>query len=407
MSKISTAKISQILLLITGFFLQSYLIKFKIGRFPTNLLEILIFIQFLLLLYQAIFEKHFFKYTKKILSSKIIPILLGLILFSLINFLIREIDLIIFIRNLRFIFSALVFTAAALIYFKTDKQQEKLLAIMGLGALSFGIFSLIYNLLGHNLTWDGRLLGPLDSAVYLAYYLTPFFLFFTISYLKTRSKKKLFLAILSALLIIATRSMGAIASSFIIIFIYLIWQQRETILKNKKILLSLAVGCLLIAASIFYLKILPTLNTKYSSLDERGQIWQTSTYLLKQPQTALFGLGLGQFEQNYIKNVRIILNGGEPLDYYVIQPHNIFLLFWFNFGLPGLIFILWIFITTFKKILSAKASKNSLAITSSFLLLYFLIHGLIDTPIFKNDLLLIFIFLLQNSLNPPERAADL
>ena len=148
--------------------------------------------------------------------------------------------------------------------------------------------------------------------------------------------------------------------------------------------------------TIFYTKILPTIQTDYSSLDERGEIWKISAELLEDPDTELFGLGYGQFQYHYETNVAEILQR-QPLDYYVLQPHNIFLLFTFNFGVVGLIFILFCLGKMINRLIHSKKYTN-LTITSLFILGYFFIHGLIDSPFFKNDMLILLLLFMELSL---------
>ncbi|MEK7547529.1 MAG: O-antigen ligase family protein, partial [Patescibacteria group bacterium] len=272
------------------------------------------------------------------------------------------------------------------------EERENAIKIAGFGAMAFGIFSIVYNLLGKNVALDYRLLGPLDSAVYLSFYLTPFFIYFTIKFLEdTRTKSNLISSIILALLLIATRSMGSILGSIVILLIYIV--KKTKLLKKTSVKIA-ATLILLTAISIsFYVKILPTIKTDYSSLDERGEIWLVSVELLKEPKTFLFGLGPSQFEQNYINTADKVLKQ-PPLDYYVIQPHNIFLLFIFNYGILGLIFLLVLIAKTVSIVIKPQAeAKTSLQEIAGFVIAYFFLHGLIDTPFIKNDLLiLLFIF---------------
>jgi hypothetical protein len=138
---------------------------------------------------------------------------------------------------------------------------------------------------------------------------------------------------------------------------------------------------------ITWTKIIPAVTSSYSSLDERGEIWKVSMELLKQPRNIMFGLGLGQFQNQYESLADSVL-GRPPLDYYVLQPHNIFLLFIFNFGLIGVIFLVFFI---------QKSFSNSSRI-STWIFWYFVLHGLIDTPFFKNDLFFLFILFLSLSL---------
>ena len=367
-------KINKYLLFFNLFFLQSYLIRFNIGSYPSNLQEILIALQVICFL-PFLKIKNIKKYW--VINSLIALSLFSIVLNSYINFtdLARQIKFLFFGATLSFIF---------LESFKSNKDRENGLKVLGLGAITFGLFSLIYNLAGQNVAHDLRLIGPLDAAVYLAYYLSPFFIYFSIKSFK--NKKHLKYATILALLIIATKSMGAIGANFIILVLYFFKESKFKINKKHKFIIGIIT--ILLSVVIFYSKVLPTVQTEYSSLDERGEIWLVSADLLKNPKTVLTGLGYGQFQAHYFENAKEIL-GKEPLDYYVLQPHNIFLLFLFHYGILGLFFLSYCIYRILKN------PKNIF----SFIALYFLIHGLIDSPIFKNDLLFLFILILELSLH--------
>ena len=363
------SKLNKYLLFINLFFLQSYLLRFNIGPYPGNLQEILIALN--LITFAATGPKIHWR------EHWIAATLIALTIFATIsNEILSQIDL---IRHAKFLFFASIFSFIALETLRGEKQRSEALNIAGYGALAFGIFSVAYNLLGFNVTHDYRLLGPLDAAVYLAYYLTPFFIFFVI-------KRRWWPALGLGLLILATRSMGAVGGSFLILSAYQLSQHKL----NPRGKIALTTIGLLIAVGIFYTKILPTLQTNYSSLNERGEIWQTAAALLKDPQTALFGVGPSQFEANFIAKSDAVL-GRPPLDYKVIQPHNIFLLFWLHYGILGLTFLIFLIYKNFR-------TKEKTVI--HWMLLYFLIHGLIDTPFYKNDLLILLLLLLNFGSEP-------
>lgn len=366
-------KLNKYLLLINLFFIQSYLIRFNIGPYPSNLQEILIALNGLSFLAVLIKEKRRPEWKRH-------WILAALLILSGISFVmndaLNQLDL---LRHLKFLFFAGALTTIFLETCRKEKEQVEAFEIMGLGAIIFGIFSVTYNLLGFNVASDLRLLGPLDAAVYLAYYFTPFFIFFVL-------RKKWLYAVMLGLLIIATKSMGAIGGSAVVIGFYYF---RKI---DKRIIIGLAT---LLTAVIFYSKILPTIQTEYSSLDERGEIWTVSAELLKDWQTVVFGTGLSQFEAHYIESADSVL-GKPPLDYHVIQPHNIFLLFIFHYGILGVLLISFIIYQVLKRPKSI----------FSWILIYFFIHGLIDTPYYKNDLLFLFIALMSLTQNPRGKILD-
>lgn len=397
------------------FFLQSYLIRFQIGAYPTNLQEILIGLQVLAFILALIVttknraecktKSHFASLKKFIRKHWIIASFILLTLISITTVPIQnQLD---FIRHGKFLAFAIILTFIFIETFKTSEEKEKAIKIMGMGAITFGVFSLIYNLLGHNVTHDYRLLGPMDSAVYLAFYLTPFFIYFTIKFLENpKLKSHLICAIILAMLIAGTKSMGAIGGSVAILIIYTIKRQQLQILKTKTAKIILILLAISATAIIFQTKIVPAIQTEYSSLDERGEIWQTSAQMLKDPQTAIFGAGFGQFQEKYQAMADEVLKR-PPLSYIVLQPHNIFLLFWMQYGILGLIFISLCIVLLFIKIAKFKG-KPQTEIMTALMLSYILIHGLIDTPFFKNDMMILLILLMSmstlNHLNPETKS---
>ncbi|MBI2634376.1 O-antigen ligase family protein [Candidatus Peregrinibacteria bacterium] len=378
--------LNKILLIINILFIQSYLIRFHIGPYPSNLQEILIAVNALTFL-SITPIKEIFAGLKR---HRVITLLIGLTLLTSIISLFEITEIInqlTYIRHLKFTFFGLALSFIFLETFRSGQERLAGLRIMGIGAVAFGIFSAIYNLLGFNVTHDYRLLGPLDGAISMAFYLAPFFIFFTIDFFETKKKISLAFALILAILIATTRSMGTIAGSLAILIIYAL-KKRMT----KTTLIITATISLFIVALIFYTKILPTLNTNYSSLDERRDIWQTSMTFLREPKNFIFGLGLGQFEENYLQNVYLIL-GRPPLDYHVLHPHNTFLLFIFNYGIAGLIFISWLIYNAIKNFF--QSSKIDLRFIASLIFLYFALHGMIDTPFFRNDLLFLLILFME------------
>lgn len=393
------------LLAINFFFLQSYLIRFQIGPYPSNLQEILITINAALCLIVFISKGKTSEFLSKIKKHWII---LSLILLTLISYLtVKPVDNLDFYRHIKFLFFGSVLGLTLLEGAGNNENIKKIIKIGGLGAIIFGIFSVVYNLIGYNVTHDLRLIGPMDAAVYLAYYLVPFFIFFSIEFLNnTKDKSSLINAIILGILILATRSMGAIGGSFIVMMIYILKQTNLTFFKSRSGKTILIATGVIILSAIFYTKILPTIQTNYSSLSERGEIWKTALYLLKDPKNLIFGVGFGQFQTHYFGAVVTVL-GHQPLDFFVLQPHNIFLLFTLNYGLLGLVFITLLLFKTLQRINNLqKAQSSEIQTISLFILLYFFIHGLIDTPIFKNDLLSLFIIFAEIALIQQNKLKD-
>ncbi len=377
------------LLFLNLFCLQSYLIRFKIGPYPSNLQEILIILNLVPFLF-LVLKKEIQIKTPKILLS-------FLILFFTSSIIVQIYDTEFFFRYWKFF----IFASTLIIIFsntlKSESEKEKGIEILSLGAICFGILSLILNLIGINNTFDSRLIGPLDSAVYLAVYISPLLIFNFSKFLKTLKQpyfknKYANYTILLAILLVLTKSMGAIIGVSAVSSIIMYKKFRQKLYNNKIKKTIIILLFLILSSSVYYTKILPTLQTTWSSLDERNEIYMTSNYILKTPKNAILGLGIGQFQYHYEKNVETAINN-KALNYKVLQPHNIYLLFIFNFGILGAFFLTGLIFYTLRTIF--REDKINFKLIASLAVCYFFIHGIMDTPFMKNDLLFLFLLFLE------------
>jgi O-antigen ligase len=114
----------------------------------------------------------------------------------------------------------------------------------------------------------------------------------------------------------------------------------------------------------------------------RFSLWETADKMIL--SSPILGKGLNGFATDF--NSYNTDPGLAPLDY----PHNIFLNFWVETGLLGLISFLGLSISIiwlgWQKFL--KGSLYGLAIILFMIALY--VHGMADAPYFKNDLALVF-----------------
>ncbi len=99
----------------------------------------------------------------------------------------------------------------------------------------------------------------------------------------------------------------------------------------------------------------------------------------------VFGAGLSGFKELYSQ--QYFTCDAEPLEY----PHNWVLDFWTETGLLGLVAFLWILWRYFR-IINCYMVKllNGWGVAFAAAMVYWLIHGLVDVPYFKNDLSLEF-----------------
>ncbi|TAN57802.1 hypothetical protein EPN15_03055 [Patescibacteria group bacterium] len=123
-----------------------------------------------------------------------------------------------------------------------------------------------------------------------------------------------------------------------------------------------------------------------SSSHARLEIWQTSYLIFK--EHPILGVGLNNFESAYRENIPRV--AFPPLEWLVAQPHNLYLALLTQTGLLGFLVFIYLIVRFFQIIGVAryKLQDTRYALLSS--LSAILIHGLVDTPYFKNDLSIIF-----------------
>lgn len=251
----------------------------------------------------------------------------------------------------------------------------------------YGIWQL---LLGHAL-YDGRVASVFASANYLAMFLGLGIAFvFLVNTSKNKIQKSLlrFIFIIIFIAFILTRSEAAfIAILAAILFAFL--------LRFKKIppnlimfLIILSLAAQLFLPVLFYEK---TKNTERNQISSRFQIWYVSGKILE--QNYLKGVGLGYFEAVYQKNVPYYFF--PPLEWLVPEPHSLALAFLLQTGILGFFSFLFILKKILKSIQEYFLKRDNSAIFGVLIAILFVIfHGFFDTPYWKNDLSLIFWFLI-------------
>lgn len=153
---------------------------------------------------------------------------------------------------------------------------------------------------------------------------------------------------------------------------------------NKKIIASLAIIFVIVAAVIAitpnlrYRLLLPFYGEK--SAIARVSLWQTGSKMVK--DNPVLGKGVNGFKDNWEG-----YNSDSGLQHYNF-PHNIFLNFWIDSGLLGLLSMLSIL--AFAVWHGWKHRKSALPLGLLLFVVTLTVHGLIDIPYLKNDLALVF-----------------
>lgn len=162
---------------------------------------------------------------------------------------------------------------------------------------------------------------------------------------------------------------------------------------NKKMILAFAVAGLLLtgvvmaAPNLRYRVLLPFQGEK--SAVARLSIWDTGLKMVK--DSPVLGKGMNGFSDNWDS-----YNTDPNLEHYNF-PHNIFLNFWIDLGLLGMLSVVAILVLTVARGIARRAT-NPAMLGMLLAVVAIVSHGLIDIPYLKNDLALAFWIMLAFSL---------
>ncbi|MEK7627728.1 MAG: O-antigen ligase family protein [Patescibacteria group bacterium] len=374
--------------------MPAYLIRFSFFGAPLTLLEIFIYILFIIWLFQ-------FKEGRRIhFDIKIwVPILLLFYGATVSTVFSSNLIVSVGIWKGYFLDPLLFFVIFIDVFRRMDaKNQELKIHVLLRWFLFSGYFvamiAFAYLLFG-KLTYDGRLSAFYLSPNHLAMFLAPVFLVNLYFFFKASGIKKavLFLGMaFIVLLLYATGSSGAWIGLTVGISLWLFLKYRIFLkyqwLFNRKTAVCFFVFSVFLSAAII-LK-LPAIADYFddsgrSSLHSRLMIWRSATDILS--DNWILGIGPGMFQEYYLEYQKYFT---PYLEWAVPQPHNIFLAFWLQTGIMGIIGFIHTIIMLYSRII-IKNYMGLYWLIISFLT-YFLVHGLVDTIYWKNDLALIFWF---------------
>lgn len=386
----SFLKFSPYLIIFLSF---SYLLRFSLDDLGSiNLLDVLLF-TFLLFFLKKILKDNLLKRSfRQYLSTKIIPLLflclffIG-ILFSFIkNYENGSLDSLGIIKS--YFLLPILFSVALNFLIKSNisKLSICLFSYFTYSGL-LGLLGLVY-ILFDQLTFDKRLGLFFDSPNQLAITLSPGIIIG--SYFLIRKKISLSWLIIFLFFIVQvfalwkTASLGAWIG--ILVAIFFIFSSHFNILKPKNVFLSFLTVSLLSTLLVINNSLIVTRDPfkNINSIDSRLVVYRVSQKILKENYS--FGIGLGNFQSKYLSEQKNF----PPFPQWAIpHSHNIFLQIWLEGGLISLISFLFLLIyQSFLK----KQKKPPILLWA--VLIYFLIHGIVDVTIWKNDSALFFWFIL-------------
>lgn len=215
----------------------------------------------------------------------------------------------------------------------------------------------------------------------LAYIYAPLTIFAFVQTYKKRNLLNFINLLLTTSILLLTQSYTAAISTISVIFIYLFYMlSRANKIKLVAITSIIFTTIVITQYQTPKFQILLGRTDTPNSITERGRIYKVTYNLIK--ESPLIGLGFNNYQEKF-KSIQ-----SEILDQPIIErevpphPHNLILNAWVEFGLLGAITFLSLYISLAKHILQTK--KNELSIFT-LILLYFCIHGLIDTPLFLEE----------------------
>jgi len=225
-----------------------------------------------------------------------------------------------------------------------------------------------------------RITSVFDYPNALSLYLAPLVALFFSGWLfggRVLNRKNLLIGLFIMLLgLYLTFSRGAWLA-FVLTLIWLLWLRYD----YKKVFGSfLVLLALLFAIPATRNRLMLVAHDASSSA--HVQLWAAG--LQKVKQSPVLGNGLAGY-RNTLEQQNFT---GEILNY----PHNIFLNFWLEMGLVGLVSFFGIIIVSVKKY---KKDYNWYLLGALAYLSIFVIHGLVDVPYFKNDLSILFWFVIS------------
>lgn len=397
-------------LVIILFLLPIYLVRFKIGFLPMTLLEAMILILFAVWLVKSRFQIINYEFRDKF-KGWILPMGIFLLAATVSVYFSASREAALGIWKAYFI-EPILFLLVLTSEVKNKKDLKILFYSLGTSAIYLGVLAIYQKFTGYlipNADWFApetrRVTGVFGFPNAMGLYLAPIAVLYFGLLIKTplaplirggRNKDWLKVVfyivvfVLSLLAIIFAVSEGAMVAVVAgIVFIMLFYPKTRYLL-----LMLLILGSIFIQLDIgadFKNLIIEKATLQDVSGKIRLEMWGETLEMLK--DNFYTGAGLANYQ-----NVVAPYHRAGHIEIY-LYPHNFILNFWSELGILGLIGFLWIVIKFFwqgavKIYKNNKQSfKGVVAISLMGAMIAILIHGLVDVPYFKNDLAILFWFI--------------
>lgn len=269
------------------------------------------------------------------------------------------------------------FYAAAAVFAKRDPRP---LLVGAMGAL---VISAAWTLAlvadGRGLTYDHRLLGPYQTANYFSLFLVPLILMTIFWPRKELLAPRIVVAGGGLAMLVLSNSRGGLMALLAGVLVTIPFLGKRL----RLILAAVLVGSLAAATAVFGPRLVE--HSEKQIISARPVVWrEASRMITEQP---VFGIGPGRFGGLFKQ--RVAGNQTESL-YIAPQAHNahdVWLVAWTEWGILTVVSLLGILVTA---VLTVRRRFSYWMVVPAAMLAAIVIHGLVDTSVFKNDLAILF-----------------
>lgn len=285
---------------------------------------------------------------------------------------------------------------AALVVYASRSDRARWIMVGGLlaGAAVLSLYGIAEKLFGFGLPPDGRLNSVFVPANYHAMLTAPVLALCLPLLRRIGGSVRWLVALAAAVVGIAlllTQSYGGFLSVSVAV---LVWLSTLPVPQRRVGFILVALVALAVVASLGRTEKFHLLGKfgERSPSSVRVQIWRTSTELIR--QHPLLGVGPNAFEAPYREAVPKLY--WPPLEWLVAQPHSLYFALLTETGVLGFAAFVWLLVGWWRAALTPIRSlaARPWALAALLSLLAILVHGFVDTPLFKNDLSALFAFLL-------------
>lgn len=377
--------------------LPSYLVRFSVAGIPTTLLEILIYGSAISLLISQPWAR-IVERLKPIWRKYGWPILLLLISAAIATYIAPDKRIALGLLKAYVIDPLMLFGVIAIWGQNAHVPYQRIAKALMASAFIVALTALFIK------NPEGRALGlyVLDvnpSPNYVALYLAPITAF-GIGLLAAKQQQTLkevarlgLLTLVPLLAIMSTGSRGAQLAVIVSLGLAALYALNQRISKNPTVWFRTSAALLLLAALVVGLRVaLPDFDANAShrattSNNLRYEIWRTTLVDII-PAKPVTGVGLGNYQNYFTQITNHRINFPEFISPWARTPHNFFLTIWTNLGLGGLLAMIWIISRFTYDLAKAKPTAGHFALLLTLVTL--LIHGLVDSAYWKNDLAALF-----------------